>query len=191
MALQLVVPPLVEPVSLDEAKVHLRVDSTVEDSLIGSLITTSRLHIEAALGMALISQSWRVVLDCWPLGDVLALPLRPVSAVTEIRVRDQGGATKVVDSVGYAVDLVGAVPRISSRTGYWPMPGVRMGGIEIDLAAGYGALASDVPAPIRQALLMLVAHWYEHREPAAVGTEATRIPDTVSSLLAPFRVVSI
>jgi lysozyme family protein len=53
-------------VTLAEAKAHLRVDSDVEDTLISSLIITSRLHIEAALGLAFITQGWSYFIDCWP-----------------------------------------------------------------------------------------------------------------------------
>lgn len=60
--------PAVEPVTLAEAKAHLRVDGTAEDTLIGSLIVTSRLHVEAAMGLALVTQSWSVFLDAWPPG---------------------------------------------------------------------------------------------------------------------------
>jgi uncharacterized phiE125 gp8 family phage protein len=70
----------------------------------------------------------------------------------------------------------------------FPLPGKAAGGIEIAFTAGYGAAASDVPAPIRQALLLLVAHWYEHRDPIEIGTDATIIPAAVSELLQPYRV---
>ncbi|HWK38638.1 MAG TPA: head-tail connector protein, partial [Hyphomicrobium sp.] len=75
MALVITSAPAVEPVTVSEAKAHLRVDGTAEDTLIGSLILTSRLHIEAALGLALMTQSWRLSLDAWPNGRELELPL--------------------------------------------------------------------------------------------------------------------
>lgn len=187
MATALLSPPAIEPVTLAEAKAHLRVDGSDEDALIESLIVTSRLHVEAALGLALIAQSWRVVLDCWPFGDTVELPVRPLVEVTAIRVRDGNGTASEIDPLGYAVDAVSNVPRLISRSGWWPMPGARKGGIEIDFDVGFGATAEDVPKPIRQALLMLIAHWYENREPAAAGSAAARIPATVSSVLEPYR----
>ena len=75
-----------------------------------------------------------------------------------------------------------------SRSGVWPAPGRRIGGIEIEFTAGYGDNPSDVPEPILQALKLLVAHWYEVRNPVHIGQMATRVPDTVSSLLAPYKV---
>ena len=70
----------------------------------------------------------------------------------------------------------------------WPKPGARLGGIEIDFTVGYGNAATDVPEPIRQALRLLVAHWYEVRNPVHIGQMATRVPDTISELLMPYRV---
>ncbi len=72
-----------------------------------------------------------------------------------------------------------------------PAPGRPIKGAEIAFTAGYGPAASDVPAPVRQALLLLVAHWYEHREPIEIGSSATAIPQTVSDLLMPHRGVRL
>jgi uncharacterized phiE125 gp8 family phage protein len=186
MALQLLTAPAQEPVSLAEAKAHIRVTDGGEDALINSLITTSRLQIEAGLGLALITQDWRLVLDCWPLGDTLEVPLRPLASVSEIRVYDNDANASIVDPLGYTVDTASMVPRIASRSGYWPIPGARTNGIEIDFIAGYGANADTVPAPIRQAMLLLVGHWYEHRETASSATLSASIPDRVSKLLQPY-----
>lgn len=89
MALMLTAAPGVEPVTLAEAKAHLRREQTNEDVLIGSLIVTSRLHVEAALALALITQSWRLLLDRWPSGDAVELPLSPLQAVGAVRVKAQ------------------------------------------------------------------------------------------------------
>ena len=78
--------PALEPVTVPEAKAHCRVDGTAEDVLIASLILTSRLHIEAALGLALITQSWKLLLDRWPNEPSVAIPIRPVQSITSVRV---------------------------------------------------------------------------------------------------------
>ena len=64
-----------------------------------------------------------------------------------------------------------------------PQPGRCMNGLEVAVTCGFGATPADIPAPIRQALLLLVAHWYEHRDPGEIGTPEARIPDVVSHLL--------
>jgi uncharacterized phiE125 gp8 family phage protein len=187
MALILTSGPALEPVTVSEAKAHLRVDGSTEDALINSLILTSRLHIEAALGLALITQSWMMVLDRWPRDGVVALPIRPVQAVSAVRIIAIDDVPATVPPADYILDGKGGPPRLVAKSG-WAAPGRKVGGIEIDFSAGFGAMAADVPQPIRHALLMLIAHWYEHRDPLEIGRPEANIPNAVSELLMPYRV---
>ena len=191
MALELLSGPASEPISLAETKVYLRVDGSDEDSLISSLITTSRLQVEAALGLVLITQQWTLHADCWPLSGVVELPLRPFETVDEVRVLDADGDANILDSITYAVDNHGDRPRLASRAGFWPIPGARLNGIEINFTAGYGADAAAVPDDIRHALMALVAHWFEHRGLELPGSTSRPIPNNVSILLAPYKAVRI
>ncbi|MEO1205929.1 MAG: head-tail connector protein [Pseudomonadota bacterium] len=183
--------PVVEPVSLSEVKSYLKVDGAEEDLLIASLILTSRLHIESALGLGLITQSYKLMLDNWPRSGAIRIPIRPVQAVEEIRVRDADGVATVLDAAIYDVDVASAPARIAFVDGVPPKPGRSVNGIEVDIVAGYGAAATDVPAPIRQGLMMLVAHWYEHRDPVEIGSPRTAIPMAVSNLIKPYRLVRL
>lgn len=189
MGLVLTAAPAVEPVTVDEAKAFLRIDHTDEDALLASLIATSRLHIEAALDIALITQKWSWRLDAWPSATLASLPLRPVQSVEAVRVTVANGAVETLSPEQFVLDAASMPPRLISTTGAWPRPGVAAMGIEVAFTAGFGDAASDVPEPIRQALLMLVGHWYEHRSDT-VGSGA-RIPDTVSALLMPYRMVRL
>jgi uncharacterized phiE125 gp8 family phage protein len=191
MALVLTAAPTAEPVTLAEAKAHLRVEEAGEDPFIAALIETSRLHIEAALGLALLTQTWSWRLDGWPDGDAVVLPLKPVQAIPAVRITAADGTVETMPASSYILDGASAPPRLHPKAGRWPQPGARAQGIEIELVAGYGDEVTSVPAPIRQALLMLVAHWYEHREPVLAGTVPAPIPDTVSALLAPYRTVRL
>jgi len=187
MALVLTSGPLSEPVTVAEAKAHLRLDGSAEDLLIASLILTSRLHIEAALGLALITQGWRLILDRWPGWPEVPIPLRPIQSIASVSVLAADGTPETMPASGYILDQHGLPPRLIRTGTSWPGPGRLAAGIEIGFTAGYGAAASDVPAPIRQALLMLVAHWYEHRDPIEIGSPVIAIPSAVSELLAPYR----
>jgi uncharacterized phiE125 gp8 family phage protein len=191
MALVLTVAPAEEPVTVDDAKAHLRVGHADEDVLIASLIATSRLQIEAALGLALITQSWTWWLDSWPAGGTLELPLRPVQSVEAVRITGADASVETLAADRYLLDGASLAPRLIAAGGAWPRPGVVAQGIEIAFTAGFGSAADAVPAPIRRALLMLVAHWYENREPGGAGNAAPRIPDAVSALLMPYRRVRL
>lgn len=191
MALMLTAGPAVEPVTLPEAKAHLRIDSDDEDALIASLAVTSRLHIEASLGLAMITQSWRLLLDRWPSGDAVELPLRPLLAVDAVRVRTSGEATATLAPTTYLVDIASRPPRVVFNGAARPDPGIAANGIEIDFTAGFGDAGADVPAPLKHAILMLTAHWYEHRDPVEIGSSAARIPEAVSDLIQPFRKIRL
>jgi len=192
MPLILTAAPAVEPVSLAEAKAHLRVDETVEDALINSLILAARLHVERALDMALIEQSWSLYLDAWPEERAVSLPLGPVMTVDAVRVHNAVDEAVTLSPSAYVVDTVSRDARIVPRDGLtWPQPGRAANGVEIAFTAGFGASAANVPQILRQAILLLIAHWYQEREPIALGQSALAIPHMVSDLIAPYRQVRL
>tara|TARA_R110002110_G_scaffold24174_8_gene90973 strand:+ start:741 stop:1304 length:564 start_codon:yes stop_codon:yes gene_type:complete len=176
-----------EPVTLGDARAHLRLDTETEDMLLGAFLTAARVALEAQTRRAFVTQSWRLILDAWP-GAVVTLPLAPVSAITAVTMND-AGAPRTVAPALYDTALEGDAPRLVAN-GVWPVPSRRVGGIHIDFTAGYGE-AADVPAPLRQAILLLVAHWFENREPVSIGDTAGQLPLSVSALIAPYRLVHL
>lgn len=191
MALTLMSGAAEEPVTVAEAKAHLRIDGSAEDVLIASLILTSRLHVEAAMGLALITQDWRMTLDRWPEGGEVRFPLRPIQSITSVSVAGDDGAPVAVSEADYTLDGQALRPRLIPREGSWPQPETRASGIEIQFTAGIGDEAEDIPQPIRHAIVLLVAHWYEHRDPLEIGSAASAIPAAVSELLKPYREVRL
>jgi uncharacterized phiE125 gp8 family phage protein len=191
MALVLTSGPAVEPVTIAEAKAHLRLDGASEDVLVASLILTARLHVEGALGLALINQTWMHVLDRWPPAASVDIPIAPLQAVTAVRVRDAAGAATLLPPTSYLVDIASMPPRLVWNNAAPVTPGRVANGIEIDLSVGFGATAASVPAPLKHAVLMLTSHWYEHRDPVEIGSTAARIPDAVSDLIQPFRKIRL
>lgn len=178
--------PLAEPLSLAEIKAHLRLDDESEDALIAGYLIAARQAVERYVRRALIAQRWQLVLDAWPSGP-LRFPRPPLLAVEAVRVLDTAGAATLVPASDYRVETR-AEPGFllaSAGTGL-PAPGLPASGIEIDFVAGYGDDWNAVPAPVRQALLMLVTGLFEAR-----GNAAPMIAGTVRSLLDPFRMVSL
>ena len=180
----LLTPPAVEPVSLAEAKAHLRVAHADEDALISTLIVSARRHIESGTGLALIQQGWLHFRDDWPDNGIVALPLAPLIAVTEAAVFGDDDVKAVIDPAHYYADNASRPPRLLLRgSRVWARPGRIGNGIAITLTLGFGAAASDVPASLRQALLQIVAHGFEHRGNA----NPPPLPLTLRTLLEPFR----
>src|SRR5690606_32960030 len=144
MGLVLTAAPAVEPLTVDEVKAHLRIDHTDEDMLLASLIASSRLHIEAALDLALISQSWSWALDAWPDPRALELPLRPVQSVEAIRVAAEDGTMVQLSPDRFLVDGASIPSRVLSTSESWPRPGIPALGIEVAFTAGFGDEPSAV-----------------------------------------------
>ncbi|MEO1198087.1 MAG: head-tail connector protein [Pseudomonadota bacterium] len=189
MPLLLVSPPAEEPVSLSEAKAFARIDTDAEDTLISTLIAAARLAVEVRLRQVLVTQGWRYFLDVWPRSGTLDLPIRPIASIDKITVYDADGIPQIVEQTDYLVDRIRDPARIVMRSNR-PAPGVAVNGIEVDITTGFGA-ARDIPEPVRTAILHLVAHWYDRREPVAFGAQPTSLPHGFDTLLTPFRSVSL
>lgn len=178
-------PPATEPVTLTEARQFLRLDQGDEDELLSTLLTASRLMIEAAAGRCLIEQRWRIVLDRWPAKGEIRMPLSPIARIEAARVYDMLGAAQTVAEAALTLDR-SADPPVIRLTAEVPEIGRDHGAIEIDVMAGYGETAAAVPAPRRQAVLRLAAPWFEERGDVA-SRDARALPGAIAALVAPFR----
>ncbi len=177
--------PAAEPVTLAESKRMLRADHDSEDELIGGLIRAAREEVEAACGLALIDQSWRLCLDRVPHSGRVLLRRHPVREVLSVTVYGTAGEASLVDTADYALDRAGRPARLHfHRT---PAPGIAMNGIEIDFAAGFGEAGTDVPDLLKRAILVLVAHWYEFRAVFGAGEQPVSFPQGYERLIAPWR----
>jgi uncharacterized phiE125 gp8 family phage protein len=185
----ILVPPAGEPLSLLEAKAFLRVEHEDDDAVIAALIAAARGQIEALTRRALLTQTWRVVRDGWPKDGRLILRSGPLRRVVAARVFDAAGVSHALDVQRFVVDV--AADAVASPGWAWPAPGRAAAGIELDVELGYGTEGADVPAPLRQALRMLVAHWYDFRGVVAIGGNAALLPTGVAALLGPYRGVSL
>ena len=183
----ILVPPAGEPLSLDEAKALLRVEHADDDAVITALIAAARGHVEALTRCALMVQTWRVVRDAWPAEGRLVLRRGPLRAVVAARVFDAAGVAHAVDVQRFVVDAASGV--IASPSWALPAPGRCVAGIELDVELGFSAQPEDVPAPLGQALRMILAHWYDNR--GAVASGATLLPAGAAVLLAPYRTLSL
>jgi uncharacterized phiE125 gp8 family phage protein len=177
--------PAVEPVTVPEMRAWLRLDDAAEDALVASLIKAARLAVETAARRVLIESRWRAVLDAWPAGRVVRLPLSPVIAVDTVEVRDAAGGAHALTAGAYRIAVASDPARLIIDTSA-PEPGITPGGIAIDFRAGFGAAAAAVPEPLRHAVRLLVARWFEHRGDDAEPARAA-LPDDVLTLVSPYR----
>lgn len=184
----LITAPAETPVSLAEAKAHLRVDHDDDDALITALITAAVGHFDGwsgVLGRALVTQTWRQ--DYPSLSHCgLRLPLGPVASVGSITYLDTAGVEHTLpeDQYTLVVDALGGIIMRASANVLWPLTTCRPVAASVTFVAGSAAAA--VPAPIKAAILLMIGHLYANRE-AVSDTAMTEVPMAVNALIAPYR----
>lgn len=186
MPVRVVTPPSLEPISVEEAKEHLRIDGFDEDSYIDSLIVTAREWAEKCQRRALITQTLRYSCDAFPTGREIELPRPSLQSVTSIAYKDKDGNVHTLDPATYAVDTESIVGRVVLMPGAsWPtFEAYPVNAVSITYEAGYGDAPSDVPQRTKQAMFLLVGYWYANREAAQTGALSRQVAFSVESLLA-------
>ena len=183
--------PAAEPVSTSEAKTHLRVSGSGDDTYIDTLVKAARRQVERVTGLSLITQTRALRLDEFPLSDAIELPYGPLQSVTSVAYLDADGASQTWSSSNYRADIYSYPPRVALAYGVsWPSTRGVTHSVTVTYVAGYGTASTSVPQDILHAIKLLVGHWYENREEVtAVDMEV--LPMGVEALLAPYRVHSL
>lgn len=182
--------PLVEPVTLSEAKAHCRVDTSDDDTYISTLITAAREWCEQYLDRTLVNTQWVMRFDKFPDSGIepVELPRPPMvtsgtATAVAITFTTEAGPTSMYSTAEYRVDRFaapGAVLPLYGST--WTPHRQDDNAISVTWWAGYGATGASVPAAIRHAMLMLIATWYDRRA-SADSAGGTEVPFGVKSLL--------
>lgn len=191
MALKLITPPATTPVTLVEAKKHLRVDFTDDDALITAAISAATDYAEQFMGRALIDQTWDLILDAFPnsfssfafnwwtgtptVGDsgLIKIPKPPLIEVSSVNYFNTGGVETVFDPGSYYVDNANQPGWIALQGGAaWPTTLNAINAVRIRFRAGYldttqSPPVANVPTSIKQALLLTIGAFYESREQVA------------------------
>ena len=164
MPLLLTSPPVAEPVALADVKAHLRLTISDDDAYIASLITAARRSLESRYGLCLMRQSWALFSDTWPGDNVFYIPLWPVISVDGLSSFADDDTPTLIDAASYVLDAASRPPRVSLRQGrVFAQPARRINGLKLSFTAGFGVDASFVPQEIKQAIMGIVADWYQNR----------------------------
>jgi len=161
---------------------------STEDSLLSMLITVAREYCEGFTGLALATQTLEAMLDDFPAHNYIKLPKSPIQSVTSIKYKDsEGTETTMTATTDYLVDTDSIVGRVILPYGkLWPsFTPYPDNAVRIRYIAGYYA-SNLIPTSIKQAMLLLVGHWYVNRE--AVGQVGGQIEFAVKALLSMYRV---
>lgn len=182
MKATLITAPSTEPVTTSEAKTHLRVTGSSEDSYIDSLVKAARIQVERYLNRALIQQTWDVFFDDWE--HTLRLPYSPVSSITNVKYYDLDGVEQTLSSSLYYF-VSSSDPACIVRKYNVSYPDLEYGrpaAITVRQICGYGSASSSIPQPIIHAIKLLVTDMYENRGTVVLGS-VQKIPNYIVDLI--------
>ncbi|MCP8894293.1 head-tail connector protein [Shinella daejeonensis] len=194
----LVTPPAILPVTLEEARRFVIVEAEEDGPVLEAMLEAAAGMFDGwngVLGRCLVEQEWRQDFDRFE--SCLPLPLLPVMSISSVTYLGEDGGTVEVDpdryslvtdagGISYVVfrDMsVGGPVSITYKAGYVTAPKVPADGDTPAIPA-----RSTVPAPIKTAICMLVAQWFNSREATVTGTIATELPLAVDALITPYKV---
>ena len=184
MNLRQITAPTVRPVTLEEAKAQLRVESTDFDAQINRLIDTAVSWLASPdgwLNRSLCRQTLELTVAGWPNAEGIHLPGGPVASVSSVKYFDTANAEQTVTSSDYFLDR----DRLLMLPGFTkPILMQRPAPIAIRYLAGAETVA-EVPEGLRHAVLVLVTRLFEHRGDMVVGT--LREDPQLDAILSPFR----
>jgi len=180
-----------EPIALSEAKLFLKVDTSDDDALIGTIISSAREYVENFTGYQLLSATYNQYLDRFPYGNItIELLANPVSAVTHVKYYDSNNTLQTWDTSNYDTDLKGKPARITlANDTTFPTVYDRTNAVEIKFVAGYASTsATGFPKQLLNAMYLIIGHLYENRQEVIVGKTAYKIPQGAESILRQYRI---
>lgn len=192
MALNLITPPEQLPIDLADAITQCSAQHMDDDALIQGYIEAATAHVQNVTGRQLITATWEMTLDSWR--SSIDIPWSPLQSVVSVQYVDTAGTTQTWATSQYRWRATSGPfagrGRITAgySVSYPTLYGVS-DAVIVRFTAGYGDNGHDVPAPLRQAILMLVAHWYMNRE--AVGSVGEEIALAFESLTGPYRTFAL
>ena len=189
MSEKLITAPVTEPLTLAEAKAHLRITSSAEDALVTSLIIAARELCESETGRALLPQTWELTRD--DFSDEMFLQHVPVASIVSIKYTDVNGAEQTLAGTEYVLDASSNVQArvVLAVDKSWPSVYGGINNVRIRYVAGY-TNAAAVPQSLKQWMLLQISHWFRNRESVSIGNPGSKL-DFVDNLLNAYRIYNL
>ena len=191
MQLVLTTPADAKPVTIDEAKLHLRVEHTADDTLITALIATATEQLDGRYGRlrrAILTQTWDLFECGFPVCRKWELPMPPLQQVVFVKYYDASNVQQTFDAENYDVITNAFAGYIKLKPGKsWPATYERDDAVDIQFKCGFGD-ADACPAPLKAAILLRIGDLYVNRGDYG---KAGANDDTIERLIAPYRLVTV
>lgn len=183
MQLQIQTPATVQPLTLSDAKTHLGVTDQEHDVLIDSLIAAASEYTAKRTGRTWAVTTYNLILPCWQRPFV-ELPRPPLQSIASIQYYDTDDAsqTYTTHQLWASLDSPGRIYPAAGED--WPAENQeRIDAITIQYVAGYGLTEASFPGELKQAIRLLIRHWYDNPSAVASGTTTKEIELSVASLM--------
>jgi len=190
-AIKTITAPTDEPIDSTEVKKHIAIDSseTTFDTQINDYITAARMYIEAATGRQICTATYDLIVDRFPAGRAaINIPKGQLQSITHIKYIDTDGVQTTLSSSKYKVSdsrEPGIIQPAFDEV--WPVSRREIDAVEIRFVCGYGD-STATPEGIKQAALLLVGHYFEHREAVAFNNVASVVPLALLNILAHYKI---
>ena len=173
-----------------EAKTHLKVDTTADDTYIDNLVSAATESAQIFTNRYFINTTITQHGDKW--SDIATLFKSSVSSTLHIKYYDNDNSLQTLATSVYLTDLTHNPARVGLKPEQsFPDLADRISAVQCKYIVGYGSAASDVPEGIREAVLLTVGNWYENRQDVVVGRTATELPKSAQYLLEQFKVQTV
>ena len=175
------------PITLTEAKTHLKVDTTADDTFITNLIKSATSSAQEYTNRFFIQTTIQQVGDKWE--DISNLFKSPVLSVTNIKYVDPDGTLQTLNTDIYFLDDVNKPARIGLKPNQsYPEIINRLNAVQVNYIVGLAEGPDEVDEGIRQALLLTIGNWYQNRQAVVTGTIATELPMNAKFLLDQYKI---
>lgn len=168
------------PVSLTEAKNHLRVTGNDDDVLIDNLITSATTSAENDTWRRFTTQTYDVFYDNFANVEI---PYGQLQSVTSVKYYDTDNVQQTLSSAVYDVDIVHDPGRVTLAYGQsWPSVYDRPNAIEIRFVCGYSTVPEDIKTAIKFKIEMLYGNLFDK--------EYDILDNAYTNLLTPYEIES-
>ena len=179
-------PPIL-PITLTEAKEHLRVFHASDDVQIDMYLRAAVNRAQDRTGRQMVECGWLFQMPCWPAGKIINLPVSPLKSVESVVYLQPDDMYETIDPSDYhVITELGAIWRTS---GNWPTLGEeRPDAVQISYTAGHMATGADsIPDELKVGILQSLWHYYDHRGEVESGPVSS-IPKSAESIFDSFNV---